>query len=498
MINNIRILIVDDDEDDFFITSEYIRSIPGSQFEIDWCPRYDEAREKMCNRQYNIFFVDYLLGARNGVDLLKDALDAGCEEPVILLTGKGNHAVDIEAMQIGAADYLIKTELNTEKLERSIRYALERAASLRALKANERKYRSMFEKSKDMVFIADDMCDFKDMNDAWTALGYTKEELMQMNICDLIEQAGHKKYLLQTLQSREDIRDWEVTLTAKNGEKRVGILSASREGKGSDFEYIQGIVHDITNLRKAEKVTLQAEKLAATGRLVRTLAHEVRNPLNNITLSVEQMMEENLDENAQLYCNIILRNGKRIADLISELLNTSRPSEITLSKTPLQAVVDEVIAASIDRLTLNRIKLRLAYPPAPLQIQADAEKLKLAVLNVVINAVEAMEVEKGELEVSVTEDGDRALLIITDNGSGISEEAVSRLFEPYFTQKRNGMGLGLAFTLNILQRHNATVDVQSKVGEGTTFTLSFPLVAASDPFPPAEMQLIELDDRMSE
>ena len=86
--------------------------------------------------------------------------------------------------------------------------------------------------------------------------------------------------------------------------------------------YVQGIIHDITNLKKVEKATLQAEKLAAAGRLVRTLAHEVRNPLNNITLSVEQMQQEVKDETGLLYLDIILRNGRRISDLISELLNT--------------------------------------------------------------------------------------------------------------------------------------------------------------------------------
>jgi PAS domain S-box-containing protein len=476
--NVIRILIVDDDEDDFFITSDYIKHIPGSTFEIDWCHRYDEALKRVCEKNHDLYFVDYRLGARTGVDLLRDALEQGCEQPIILLTGKGNQAVDIEAMQLGAVDYLIKTELNTEKLERSIRYALERAASLRALRANERKYRSIFEKSKDMVFITDDMYDFKDMNNAWQeALGYTREELMQMNICDLIDQPGHKKYFTHALQNHKELTDWEVTLTAKNGDKRVGILSATHEDQYSNFPYVQGIIHDITNLRRAEKEKLQGEKMAAAGRLVRTLAHEVRNPLNNITLSVEQMMQESLDETAALYLNIIQRNSKRISDLISELLNTSRPSEITLEPSSLQSILDEVIGASIDRLTLKRIKLKVSYPDPPVPILADAEKLKLAILNIVINAIEAMAEGEGELAITVQTTAGAAQLVIADNGSGIAEENLSRLFEPYFTQKRNGMGLGLAFTLNILQGHKGTVDVQSAVGVGTIFTVAFPLAS---------------------
>src|SRR5688572_11639371 len=118
--NVTRILIVDDDEDDFIITSDYIRSIEGVRYEIDWCPTYARAVEHIRQRQYQLYLVDYRLGAKTGLDLLKEAVRLNCEEPIILLTGKGNKAVDNEAMVIGAMDYLIKSELNTEKLERSI------------------------------------------------------------------------------------------------------------------------------------------------------------------------------------------------------------------------------------------------------------------------------------------------------------------------------------------------------------------------------------------
>src|SRR5262245_18892778 len=95
-----RILIVDDDEDDFIITSVLIRSIPSSGFSINWCYSYKEALAQMKNRQSDIYFIDYRLGAKTGLDLLKEAIAAGVEEPLILLTGKGNHDVDMEAMRV--------------------------------------------------------------------------------------------------------------------------------------------------------------------------------------------------------------------------------------------------------------------------------------------------------------------------------------------------------------------------------------------------------------
>ncbi|MCW3123597.1 MAG: hybrid sensor histidine kinase/response regulator, partial [Flavipsychrobacter sp.] len=303
--SNANILIVDDDEDDFIITGEYIRSIPGNSFKIDWSKNYKDGMKRLLTGEYNLCFVDYRLGAKSGVDFLKEAMQNNCEDPIVLLTGKGNYEVDIQAMQFGAVDYLVKTELSTEKMERCIRYALERAVTMKALKSNERKYRSIFEKSKDVVFVVDYELNFKDVNEAINnLLGYEKEEVLNMNLCDLIDQAQHKKFLQQSTLHHNEVNDREVVLNTKEGEKKYCILTLTPEDSTKEDGYVQGIIHDITNLKKEEKATLQGEKLAAAGRLVRTIAHEVRNPLNNITLSVEQMQQDIQDENMQLYMNI--------------------------------------------------------------------------------------------------------------------------------------------------------------------------------------------------
>jgi len=469
-----RILIVDDDEDDFMITGDYIRHIPGASFDIDWCYKYDEALQHMRQRHYDLYLVDYRMGARSGVDLLKDAVASNCVEPIILLTGKGNYKVDLEAMQLGAVDYLIKAELNVEKMERSIRYALERAASVKALRANERRYRSIFEHSRDLVFLTDAGLNFRDVNDAASQLlGYDGDEIRQMNLADLLEQEQQKELLRQSLTPGKAIEDREVILKTKSGERKICILTAAFEKDDSDFDYVQGIIHDITNLRKAEKATLQVEKMAAVGRLLRALAHEVRNPLNNITLSVEQMMQDGGNEQAPLYMDIIQRNGKRIGALISELLNTSHMSGVVLERHHVQGIMDEVIAAAIDRITLKHIRLEVHYPDEPVYILADREKLKIAILNIVINAIEALDDGMGRLGISLRSGEEKTTLEIVDNGCGISEEHLSRLFEPYFTRKRNGVGLGLAFTLNILQAHKAEVEVSSEEGKGTRFMITF-------------------------
>jgi len=473
---HVRILIVDDDEDDYFITSEYLKQIQEYDLQLDWCYRFNEAVDHLKNRRYEMYFVDYRLGAKTGLDFLKEAVRLGCEEPIVLLTGKGNKDVDIEAMQMGATDYLIKTELTTDKLERCIRYSLERVAYLKALRANEKKYRSIFELSKDAVFTADQSLQFMDMNAATSALlGFEKEELKNMTVYDLLTDDIDKKLLERVVQDEGEVNDLEIEFKTKSGDKKTCIFSITATIDES-ASYYQGLMHDITNLKRAEKANLLIEKLGATGRLVRTLAHEVRNPLNNINMSVEQLMggDGGTQEESPLFLDIIQRNSKRIGDIITELLDTSRPTDLVFDKCPLQAVMDESIAEAIDRITLQHVNMQIRYANEPCFIMGNKEKLKIAFLNIIINAIEAVPAGTGELSISIDTQKEAHIVTIRDNGCGIPEENISRLFEPYFTSKRNGMGLGLAATLNILQSHKATIDVTSVIRQGTTFVITFP------------------------
>ncbi len=472
---NLNVLIIDDDEDDFFLTSEYIKGIGnGYDFNIKWCALYKDASVEICKGFYDIYFVDYRLGAKTGLDLIKEAIENKCEEPIILLTGKGNMEIDILAMQAGAVDYLVKSELTTDKLERCIRYALGRFEFVKALKANEQKFRSFFEKSKDAVFIADEAFYFKDVNFATSVLSeYSVQELLQLNLYNLLANNEDKTVIEEQLKVFGELSEKELDLITKSNEKINCIISVSKEKDVKGNYYIQGIIHDITNLKKAEKATLQTQKLDAAQRLVRILAHEVRNPLNNIYLSLEQLLPEIMAEELQPYLDIINRNSKRIGSLITELLDSSRPTEIVLEKVSLQDVLDESLSVASDRITLKRINLEVNYPVSTASVMADPSKLKIAFLNIIINAIEAMSENEGNLKISIKEGLRNYIVYISDNGTGISEENLTKLFEPYYTSKFNGMGLGLASTLNILQSHKATVDVQSKINERTTFAITF-------------------------
>jgi len=120
---HIRVLLVEDDEDDYILTRGLFAGLKGHRFQLEWFKSYQLGLEAMVRNQHDVCLLDYRLGAKNGIELLKEALELGCQSPIILLTGLGEHEVDVEAMKAGAADYLIKSALQADALERSIRYA---------------------------------------------------------------------------------------------------------------------------------------------------------------------------------------------------------------------------------------------------------------------------------------------------------------------------------------------------------------------------------------
>ena len=470
----VRILVVDDDEDDFMIIREYIHKIEGYEFEIDWCNIYEEASKKIGEGKYHLYFIDYRLGAKTGLELIGESISNNCEEPFILLTGNGNLTLDRNAMDAGAVDFLVKGELTPEKLERCIRYSLERASSLKALRSSERKFRNIFERSKDLVFIADEKLFFTEVNSAaFAILGYDRGELLSKSLYGLLANENEQAAMLDQLQESGEVSDKEVEILTKNAEKKYCIITLSMEIDIAGARYVQGIIHDITSLKRAEKATLLLEKLNVAGRLVRIMAHEVRNPLNNIMLATEQLEPVVGEGDSTICLEIIKRNSKRIGDLITELLNSSRPDQVSVERKSLQSIVDESLDAAIDRITLRHIQLQRDYLSEPAWVMADNEKLKIAFLNIIINAIEAMCENDSKLIISIKKKNMQYVVSIEDNGCGISDENISHLFEPYFTSKQNGMGLGLASTLNILQSHNASFDVQSKLNIGSTFKLFF-------------------------
>jgi diguanylate cyclase (GGDEF)-like protein/PAS domain S-box-containing protein len=151
--STIKVLLVDDDEDDYVMTRDMLAELGRGAFLLDWVSTYEEARAAVCGGAHDVYLLDYRLGERSGLDLLREAGGEGRFAPMILLTGQGGDEVDAEAMRAGAADYLVKGKLDAPLLGRSLRYAVERARALRALRESEERYHRLVELSPDAIFV---------------------------------------------------------------------------------------------------------------------------------------------------------------------------------------------------------------------------------------------------------------------------------------------------------------------------------------------------------
>jgi signal transduction histidine kinase len=232
-------------------------------------------------------------------------------------------------------------------------------------------------------------------------------------------------------------------------------------------------VEQLADLNK-ELIELRSlEKYAVTGRIARTIAHEVRNPLTNINLSIEQLRSEIPEtETTNLFFDMVVRNSERINHLVSDLLNTTRVADLKFVRTSINKVLDGSINFASDRIELKQIKVIKNYEPDICDVFVDIQKIEVAFLNIIVNAIEAME-ENGVLTVSTESKNNKCVIKISDNGKGMSKAQMGRLFEPYSTTKEKGNGLGLANSQNIILGHNGSISAESEPGVGTTFTISF-------------------------
>ncbi|HMK26226.1 MAG TPA: CHASE3 domain-containing protein [Chitinophagaceae bacterium] len=244
-------------------------------------------------------------------------------------------------------------------------------------------------------------------------------------------------------------------------------------------QYRKQLEENIAELQRTNtelKELKSLEKFTATGRIARTMAHEVRNPLTNISLAVEQLQEMATQntESADLL-DMVSRNAGRINQLVSDLLDATRFVQLEFTDMNINQVIEETLDMAKDRIELKRIRIEKKFSKEPCIVSVDAEKMKLALLNIIVNAIEAMEKDKGVLKLISKKQGDKCIIEIKDNGIGMDEDTLQKLFEPYFTGKSDGNGLGLTNTQNIILNHKGNIKTYSKPGHGASFIITLNL-----------------------
>jgi two-component system, NtrC family, sensor histidine kinase HydH len=236
-----------------------------------------------------------------------------------------------------------------------------------------------------------------------------------------------------------------------------------------------------TERKKLEERLHQAERLAALGEMVAGVSHEIRNPLGIIRSTAELLDSRMENDRHRKLSGIIVEEATRLNDILTEFLDFARPKTLRLSNCRLEDIVEKNLDAIDAECQKRGIVLERHYYPGDYTLQADADLLYRALVNVVANAVQAMP-QGGRLrvqtELSNAKGAPQVELRVQDSGSGIPAELQQKVFNPFFTTREKGTGLGLAIVQSIIEGHQGVVEVDSKVGEGTTIIIRLPLSQA--------------------
>lgn len=228
----------------------------------------------------------------------------------------------------------------------------------------------------------------------------------------------------------------------------------------------------------ASNKLIQAEKLASIGRISAGIAHEIRNALTSVKLNIQKLVQsDRLDETEKEHLSISQEGIGQMEKFVKELLDFTRVSELNLARFSLEQILDESIKTLADTLELKKVVLEKSYEEGSPQVLVDADKLKQVFLNILRNAFEAVE-EEGKINISLSllkeQEGSKIRVFISDNGCGIPEENRETIFEPFYTTKASGIGLGLPIARKIIEQHKGTIRVKENAAQGTSFEILIP------------------------
>lgn len=266
------------------------------------------------------------------------------------------------------------------------------------------------------------------------------------------------------------------------GDLSVTIPVNSKDELGELAAGFNNMVEKLREREALEKRLYEAEHLSRVGQLASGIAHEIRNPLNYISLAIDhiraEMLPEDEDKRGELteLTDKIKEEVRRANYMVLNFMNYGRPLKLRRALTPYQDILDKVLPLLNERLAEQRISIVICIEPELPPLWVDQELLRNCILNFINNAAQAMP-HGGEITLGAASDAERngILLTFSDQGCGIREEDVAKIFQPYFTTKDVGIGLGLAITERVIREHGGTIEVQSLMGKGTTFSVLLPM-----------------------
>jgi len=470
----IRVLLIEDDEDDFIITQGLFGEIEGVFYAVEWARDDVQGLERIAARAHDVYLIDHRLGGRTGMDVLREAIEMGVKAPIILLTGQGEVEIDLAAMRAGAADSLIKGEMTARSLERAVRYAIERKrAELEIEKLAAFQRRS-----------PNPVVEFG----AGGTMGYCNEaaDAMARSLGE------HSIKAILPADTAQIVAD-----CLRTGQTRqLQTTNAIRTFAWSfvpvpESQVVHGYASEITERLNLEAQLRQSVKMEAVGQLAAGVAHDFNNILTVIQGHANLLLEaRGDDQEVSKPLKQVCAASERAGNLIRQLLMFSRKQVMQ----PRHLDVNEVLnnlSPMLQRLMGEDIAVEAIATQNLPGINGDAGMIEQVLMNLAVNARDAMPrggsftlatntrrfAENAALLNPEARAGEFVCINVIDSGCGMDAVTLNRMFEPFFTTKEvgKGTGLGLATVYGIVKQHHGWIEVESHVGAGTTFRIYLPV-----------------------
>jgi PAS domain S-box-containing protein len=472
------VLVIDDDEDDYLITLGLLWSTDRFAVRVDWEANYQDGLEALTRQEHDVYLIDYRLGATSGLDLLREAVTAGCRAPMIVLTGRGDYGVAIEAMEAGAADYLVKGTVDRDGLERSIRYALERHRTLAAVREAEERFRQAFNNAPIGMALVDSEGRFAQVNPALcSVLGYAEEDLFLKSFEEIThpdDQQSTRAAMRDLLSGRVESIEMLRRYTRADGSVALGNTSASvcRESQGGLFLVVQ--LADITDLKVANRRL--RELLDSKDSFLAAVSHELRTPLTAVMGFAELLREGTgiaaAEQGAMIQA--IAEEAVRLSDLVDDLLVAARAEsgELSVTEVPVDLVAQvEQVLEAMARTLVKPVEV----VGGGVKAQADPARVRQIVRNLVANA---QAYGGRHITVRVEESESASVVKVIDDGAGIPTHERDRIFDAYYRAHHpvgttGSVGLGLAVSRELAKLMGGDLQYRYEQGE-STFELTLP------------------------
>ncbi len=310
-------------------------------------------------------------------------------------------------------------------------------------------------------------------------LGRSRRELLGRTANEIFSsESSLGSLMLDAFRLRHNVAQREIE--ASNG-RRVQVSLDFIQEKGTQIGALL-TMRDAESVRRIEDEIELSRRISASGRVTRGVAHEVKNPINAIVLHLQLLRNklQGVDPATSRHVDIIDSEIHRLDRVVQILIDFTRPRDLHLEETDLRSVLEEVALLAAPDAEQHGVTLVRQLPSDPIPVKVDADFIKQAILNVVLNGVQSMP-NGGTLAIAARRNEDAVITEVHDQGAGIPTSVQDKVFELYFTTKKSGSGIGLAQTYQIMMWHYGSVDFESEEGKGTTFRLHLPLAEARSP-----------------